>query len=196
MLRRLREQLLEVPAPLEVHEGEPERAAGDPTDDPHHVGHRVVVGPEPLRIRLDARGDLGRDGHEQHLVQQHRLHHATPEREVAVADRLGELLRSERLERRDVELHAGHRVDQRVDHGALHAGEAAIGCRGGGERPGHRDHLVVRRGLEVGLRHRGRQRDWGDRCGHSRAEPVATPTYSWGSGAGDENRTRVIRLEV
>jgi hypothetical protein len=74
MIGRFGEQLLEVPAALEVDEGEAERAAGDPADDPDHV----VADPEPIGVLLDARADLGRDGYEQHLGEQRRAPRAAP----------------------------------------------------------------------------------------------------------------------
>ncbi len=75
MVRGFREHAFEVATALEVDERETQRSAGDAPNDPHHV----VGDAEALGVGLDAGSDLGRDGDEQHLGEEHRLHHAGAE---------------------------------------------------------------------------------------------------------------------
>ena len=131
--RRLGEQLLEVPAALEVDEREPERPVGDAPDDVDHV----VADAEPGGVLLDPGRDLGRDRHEQHLGEQHHLDHPRAERRIAVAQADRELVGADGLDLGDVDREAGHRLDVRVEHRELHRGQAAR-RRGCAHDAGHR----------------------------------------------------------
>ena len=138
VLGRLREHLLEVAAALEVDQREAERPVGDAS---HHRDH-VVADAEPRGVRLDALRDLAGDRDEQHLAEQHDLHHALAERLVPVAERLGELLGTERRHGRHVDGVFGHRDDVRVEDRALHLGQAVGRCHRGGDA-GDRDADLV-----------------------------------------------------
>ena len=145
---RLGEQLLEVPAALEVDEREAERSLGDPPDDVDHV----VTDAEPRRVVLDAGRDLGRDRDEQHLGQQHHLDHPGTERLVAVAQADRERLGADGFDLPDVERDAGHRLHVRVEHGDLHDRQPARRRhRAHDARRGERD-LVGRRPRHAALR--------------------------------------------
>ena len=138
-------QLVEVAAALEVDEVETERTVGDAAHDLQHV----VAHAEVRAVLLDARAHRRRDRHEQHLREQHRLEHAGAERRVTPRKRFRVFPRSDRLEVREIDGDAGHRLGEGLEHRSLHGGEPL----GRGRRTGHaaRDdlHLVGGRRDEV-----------------------------------------------
>ena len=144
-------------AAAQVDPGEAERAlcvaAGD--------AHEVVVDAERIGVRTDAQRHRFGQRAQHELAEDHVVDDALAVRQVAPFELPGQLGRPEIVEGPVVEVDAGQRRGDGLEHRHLHVGETVVGPHRGGDRAPHR-HDLIEIGLGMIERHRRHRRSYSE----------------------------------